>query len=260
MPECPSCSYKSNTKSALIAHYESKHEQLAKEIVKCSTDGCSNIFSYYPSSKEGNFCKKCVKSKNYHLTENKVDYFEVICENCRESFEVTESRYNSSDMYFCEKSCRDKYYKSRKGMECQNCGTKKMVESWEIEQGRKYCDRNCYIEDIQPADDNFNHEYYGPSFEKVREKVRIRDNSKCQICGKAKNVIGRYPSAHHITPVACFINNDNFVKDDANYVENLILLCEHHHTKVEKGVTSLNKQLDDKLLEKLELEPPIDSQ
>lgn len=245
------------TERAMKIHYKSTHgESLAKEETMCETEGCTNVFEYYPSDKSGKLCDKCTKNKNYHLTEQDVDYFRVTCANCGDEKTITESRFNTYDMYFCGTECRNEYFENKGTIECENCGNIKKVEAWMIEHGRRYCNRECYEED-NASDGLFNHNYYGKSFENVRDNVRERDNEKCQVCGKDKSDLGRIPSAHHVTPVQWFIDADEFSKDDANYEENMVLLCEHHHSLVEFDKINLEEHIDAELAEELELDDPV---
>lgn len=72
--------------------------------------------------------------------------------------------------------------------------------------------------------------YYGKGWYIQREKALKRDNHACQICGKTKEEIGRYPDVHHIIPFRLFDNNE-----EANKLTNLITLCPVHHITAERG-------------------------
>lgn len=65
---------------------------------------------------------------------------------------------------------------------------------------------------------------YGTDWKKIREKVLIRDNKQCQICGKFE---GRL-EIHHKKP---------FLMSGDNSMSNLVTLCAHCHRIVESEIT-----------------------
>jgi len=70
---------------------------------------------------------------------------------------------------------------------------------------------------------------YGPGWKKIRDRVRARDEYKCQVCGAVEST--RQHDVHHKTPFKSFAS-----REDANRLENLTTLCPSCHHKVEQNV------------------------
>lgn len=145
----------------------------------------------------------------------------------------------------------------KESVECNYCGELTQRRPSEIkETNNNFCSKACCQEFFASPESL---ESYDRNWIPIREKVRKRDNYECQICVKDKNDLGKNPSAHHITPVRNFVEADGFEKWEAHYTENLVLLCEHHHSKVERDIIDLEQNIDDELAEELEFENPISS-
>lgn len=69
--------------------------------------------------------------------------------------------------------------------------------------------------------------YYGRNWEEQREKAIERDGGKCHICGDPEIQV------HHVHPFRTF-GLENY--EEANRLENLICLCQEHHSQWE-GIT-----------------------
>lgn len=67
---------------------------------------------------------------------------------------------------------------------------------------------------------------YGPQWNVIREKVRRRDNYRCQHCGIIEK--DRAHDVHHKIPLRAFSS-----LDQANQLENLITLCHNCHSLAE---------------------------
>ncbi len=70
---------------------------------------------------------------------------------------------------------------------------------------------------------------YGPDWPKLRERVRARDQYKCQVCGTLET--NRQHDVHHKIPFRTFVD-----PLQANRLENLSTLCRTCHQKVEQNV------------------------
>lgn len=66
---------------------------------------------------------------------------------------------------------------------------------------------------------------YGWEWNKIREQILERDDYTCQVCGSEQNL-----HVHHLIPVYEFEEIS-----DAHFSENLIVLCNKCHPKVEVG-------------------------
>jgi len=70
---------------------------------------------------------------------------------------------------------------------------------------------------------------YGLEWGKIRERVRARDQYKCQVCGAPET--NRQHDVHHKIPFRTFVD-----PQQANRLENLSTLCRTCHQKVEQNV------------------------
>jgi DEAD/DEAH box helicase domain-containing protein len=70
---------------------------------------------------------------------------------------------------------------------------------------------------------------YGAEWPKIRERVRARDQYKCQVCGAVETT--RQHDVHHKVPFRTFMD-----PLQANRLENLSTLCRTCHQKVEQNV------------------------
>jgi len=88
---------------------------------------------------------------------------------------------------------------------------------------------------------------YGPDWPKIRDRVRARDEYRCQVCGAPEN--GRQHDVHHKTPFRWFLRNATtlvpagqtqrslqWVIQQANQLDNLTTLCHTCHQKAEQNV------------------------
>jgi len=71
---------------------------------------------------------------------------------------------------------------------------------------------------------------YGDNWDRQRKIALERDGECCQRCGTASEKIGKELDVHHIKPRHQF---DNPAR--ANFLANLITLCESCHGTVENG-------------------------
>lgn len=181
-----------------------------------------------------------------------------ICEYCGEKFEVKPSLDEITR--FCSRECIDNWkretgylrgdkhpsYKERVIKICKECGKKfKIMPS--AKEKAKFCSRECQnnwkrgrelpeeikqkMKGPRPSSQGSNHpnwkggasfEPYPPEFnERLKEKVRKRDNRTCQMCGTTANG-RRKMCVHHIDG-----NKENCS------LENLVTLC-----------TSCNRRLE----------------
>ena len=75
---------------------------------------------------------------------------------------------------------------------------------------------------------------YGSDWPKIRDRVRARDQYKCQVCGAVES--GRQHDVHHKIPFRAFVRDDMLGREQANRLENLTTLCPGCHKKVEQNV------------------------
>ncbi|MFH2103212.1 MAG: DEAD/DEAH box helicase [Chloroflexota bacterium] len=76
---------------------------------------------------------------------------------------------------------------------------------------------------------------YGPEWQQIRNRVRVRDGKRCQACGASEQ--GRQHAVHHRIPLRAFRAEDGkILRDQANRPENLVTLCHECHQQVEANV------------------------
>lgn len=199
-----------------------------------------------------NFCGKECRLK---FQRNSIKIF---CHYCGDSKKKPRSHVIGNNRNFCSNDCRKKYQKEDKqvNVECAECGeTFTKIKSRYTPYELHFCSDNCQYEHYT-KNDKLDYNRYGRVWISTREDVRDRDDHKCQICGKDSEDIGRRPSAHHITPLSWFYNNEDYSIEDAHYMKNLILLCPTHHNLVENDKLSLIEELPREKVDKLEFKPP----
>lgn len=232
----------------------------------CKT--CGKIFSSAPSHKR-KFCSRvCFAKRNknlslnakcgyckkkFHVKPSKLKYgkgkfcsfecyrksqinrIELICQECNKPFLVFPSKVKTGRKY-CSYKCAQiahrgegngKWVASVK-LICEFCEKVFYMKPWEagVGKGRRFCSSACRYRELRGEKHcnwcgGISWEPYGMGFNKVlKETIRCRDNHACQIgsCNKKQN--GRKFPVHHID-----YNKKN------NNPENLITLCNFHHTK-----------------------------
>ena len=95
---------------------------------------------------------------------------------------------------------------------------------------------------------------YGPGWSQIRERVRARDDYKCQMCGRPE--LDRQHDVHHKIPFRMFVKRSvpslditsqsqpslgddkilDLVRERANQLDNLTTLCPECHKKAENAV------------------------
>lgn len=232
-----------------------------KKFTSCKSQkriSCSKECAYKSMEKTHNKkCKWCSKS---FVTKNKKIVFcshkcvadslrgkmvEFSCDFCGKLVKEKEGQYNLSKNHFCSRKChnnwRDEFGK-KKTYVCEICGEK--FDSYFTKQ--KFCSHKCFYKyrDKNPrlfSGENSSNWKGGKSFEpynsdfneKLKNKIRKRDNYRCQQCFRhqdelfknTKAGIRRYKlSVHHI----------DYDKKN-NRPENLISLCVVCHAQTGFG-------------------------
>jgi len=76
---------------------------------------------------------------------------------------------------------------------------------------------------------------YGSNWQQIRERVRARDEYKCQMCGRPE--LKRQHDVHHKIPFRMFRDETgNIMRERANQLDNLTTLCPECHKKAETAV------------------------
>ncbi|WP_172795754.1 HNH endonuclease [Haloferax sp. Q22] len=159
---------------------------------------------------------------------------------------------------YCSTDCayRHRELKAIVSIECDWCGSEFERKKCNVKENN-FCSRNCYYrykkeEDILDYEAENNPHWkggyspdFGSNWEEQRRKCWERDSYSCVVCGKGKSELGQRPAVHHIKPRRCFEKLEN-----ANRLDNLVTLCQHHHMVVEGwNLIPSNSDVDLKKLE-----------
>jgi len=212
-------------------------------LVKCPTCGRSDF------GKPGD-----MKVHHYQAHGESIAEETVECAWCGKNKIVTAGEVARSNRFFCDNDCKSEWQSKevceqnhpswdggKVAVECDWCGAeRRMYPSHAAGADHHFCpgtrcadfwrSENFSGED-SPRWRGGYRDYYGPSWRRQRRKARDRDNNTCQICGVAKDDIGRNMSVHHITPFRRFgVENHK----EANALDNLISLCPSCHQRAEQ--------------------------
>jgi len=240
---CPVCSKLYESSSGLIKHLN--NENNCKGTHECDK------------------CGRQLMSYNGLTTHHKVMHDEsigakTVCDYCGNEFQRDAYEIKQWDTHFCDKDCKAKYQSETytgdnhhqwKGgkvdVECTYCGTitKKRPSSM-TDTDLNFCDKSCHGawlsknisgENNPLYKENKEDIKYGRNWRKQRLKATIRDQSRCQVCGKTPVDINRSLSVHHIIPRSTF--KDEYPEPEwwqrANKIDNLISLCGSCHRRWE---------------------------
>ena len=234
-------------------HEYRKKYPIKRNTVKIICKQCKKEFENYKSNHRKFCCKKCSdKYQKGKPGNRKRNGIYKKCLNCGKEFYLPKWRMkrNISPKY-CSRKCADK---KRNGMmitsevrNCKICGKEFKVMQSMLKNGRgKYCSMKCYhldqervkflkghipwnkgLKGYQALEKHPNwlggksFEPYGIEFNnRLKEKIRKRDNYTCQECGYTQEQLRYKLCVHHID-----YNKQN------NNLDNLITLCRSCHTK-----------------------------
>lgn len=211
---------------------------------------CGDEFEVKPHKKDN---KRFCSLECYHNWRGSQDFWkehpqtkeriELECKWCKREFKVVPSK---QERKFCSKNCHDKYrskfltgkdnpnYKPKvhETRICKYCNEEFETYTFSHVECCSFECRNNWVSKNWVGENNPLYEggemYYGENWHRKRKKVLERDNRKCVICKKGKEELGQMPSVHHIKPIRSFDN-----PEDANKLDNLVTVCEAHHSKIE---------------------------
>lgn len=170
--------------------------------------------------------------------------FPTTCTECGDTV-VKVQEEHAEGLSFCDKECEAEWRSNQTGKDsfrweggveprdCPNCGDTHTPEP--EARYRETCSDEClskYRSEIIRGEDNPNWKggyghYYGSDWQEVRDKIRLRDNNTCQVCGFTTDE--RFIPVHHIIPVREFMPEPN----DAHYEANLAQVCRSCHPTME---------------------------
>lgn len=193
-------------------------------------------------------CQKVFETRGqmrqHHAMSHGVSLRLQECEVCGDEFNGgstrrTCSRNCQSELYTVDEVMSGEnnpnYQGAGRSRECRWCGSSFEAYRSQVDAGNaKFCSQTCYdqwrIEEWKPPKGDEHWLWnggpdidYGDDWQEVREKVIERDEI-CQKCDQAGGIL----DVHHIVPIRTFDE-----PEEANVMDNLILLCRSCHMKVE---------------------------
>lgn len=202
---------------------------------------CGDQFKVYKSRKDAKFCSRDCYLRSEHNPNNRKEKIQVSCVYCGTLFERIPSLVERTEKNFCNYNCMARWQSENLTREdhpswsggSETCVCEKCGEEYEEISSRKertrFCSKSCHMEWFTAKGPENpwwrgGKEGFGDEWTKKREKAIERDNSECQICGESELI-----DVHHIIPRREFQN-----ADEADFLENLVVLCRPHHVKVER--------------------------
>ena len=237
---CPDCGKAFHGRTGLVSHHAQIHDGRLSGYGKvCGV--CGSEFT--SSKKDMKYCSpKCgSKSQKKRVI--------IECEWCEVEFETTPSL--SKRKRFCSLDCKTDWFSDHfRGenhpnykdntveRECSTCGVCFEVKQHVIDSrdhNRVFCSRKCsnrwksekWVGENNPLYKGGD-SYYGENWHRQRKRALRRDQHRCQDCRAISSELPREPSVHHIIPI-----RDFDVPENANYLDNLICLCQTCHSKWE---------------------------
>lgn len=258
--ECPTCGREFDSRRGLGVHHVHAHEERLPNRV------CANCDQSFYAEYEKKYCSPACRASGVSFEgENNPNYSgateEATCRLCG-----TEFTYYPSDKegLFCPDCVAENEWQTLPGIDgtdnprwnggkltvsCTVCGT--AVERYPSEFGSDVvcCSTDCRREWLSETFAGAGHpnwkggtnEPYGQGWAKVRREALERDHYCCRVCQKSRADIGRNPDVHHIIPVRVFIESDDFEKEDAHTLDNVVSLCIDCHRKADVGNISAEK-------------------
>lgn len=175
----------------------------------------------------------------------------LTCDHCGDEYDVYPARADESR--FCSFDCLGSAREATMGgennpswsggavsIECEYCGDEYDVTPAKARSSR-FCSPEClgaHHRKVRSGSDSPTwrggyEPYYGPNWREKRRQVLIRDQARCQDCGKTDQQSlqqhGASLEIHHQTPFREFRNDDEVNYQAANRLENLITLCKTCH-------------------------------
>jgi len=188
-------------------------------------------------SEDSKLSKSGLSKKIYRNTEyrQRSARKEKNCERCGQNFKPE----SSPEQSYCSRRCftKSKIKSEKILVECENTGcekTKEVTKNSFESQKNHYCSTDCFHDDRSrkmTGSENPNWKNgksfkdYPAEFNKeLKEKIRIKYNKTCQICGIAQENLDKKLDVHHLDE-----NKNNLDKN------NLVALCRKCHSSMQNS-------------------------
>lgn len=230
---CPTCNKEYKNLTAVKIHHTKTHgKSIAGFEYDCAWCGNTVIKNNttYEKAFCSNSCRDNWQSDNWSGENNpnfKDSIRELTCNYCGDTFKRYPSQAKNGRGKFCSMSCsqKDKSGENAPNYQqvecvCQECGESFSVRKYRKDDAR-FCSYSCHYDYM----DEGASVYYGDMWDEVADEMREKADNKCQICGTEGE---KKLPVHHIIRVREFDN-----PNDAHFEENLVVLCQSHHMKME---------------------------
>jgi hypothetical protein len=212
MSDCPTCERSFSSELGMKQHHKQTHgESISGELVECAFCG-ENFRTPSNRVKDNNFCKP--ECHNKWMSNNQTGegnpawdggMVETTCDNCGKDLQRKPCREESK--HFCNQVCQGEW-------RSENLTGQ---DSWAYKDGSSL--------------ENY---YNTQSWKQFKREMRDELDTDCQICGEIRD---RQNALHHIIRMGDFEN-----REDANFEENVVFLCQSHHMELENQ--SVEKQME----------------
>lgn len=232
MSECPTCGKEYKSRRGVEQHHSKTHnERIGGTKVDC--ENCGDTVRRKPSRIEN--CKNIFCSTECKSDYERVDRLKKICEKCGDGFTTPPWE----DAIHCSNDCA----KGTKIIDCEYCG-----DEYEVFRSAEssFCSKGCQHEwqkENWTGENGPNwkggwEKYYGAGWQEFRREIREYYNHTCQECGEECQ--HKHHDVHHIKPIREFDAVEN-----AHFKQNVVLLCESCHKRIEVLTTDEQRQLFD---------------
>lgn len=245
--------------------------------VKVQCHWCSKSLErphWWANRQERHFCDMKCKGhwQSTQTGENANAYkgtmVQVLCSHCGKIVERDPSKVGRNDNFFCSPECLNEWRAIHMRREnnpnwvepiitqCAFCGSlleRNPSRVGVTERKVHFCSKDCRYGWMSNAlsGENSPHwkggtiRYYGPNWNRQRQRARKRDNHTCQHCGITRQELGRELHVHHIQSFRSFdyLPGENENYRQANRLANLISLCPSCHKRAEHGQIPIQPRL-----------------
>lgn len=218
---------------------------------------CGNVFQTIPSETR-KFCSQLCGAKYYspwtkEQEELLVNYYPI--KQYAELEKIIGQSRKAIDHKICTKYPQLKKHKPSVVINCTQCGKEIKRYQCLLRSGKwgNFCSKKCrgywisenIIGENHPSWKGGYFPYFGTNWRKIKRAVRANKNLRCYLCGIHESKLDIKLHIHHKTP-----RRDFEKVEDSNTLENLVLLCNKCHKKVENYA---NKHRDMSTLRQTEM-------
>lgn len=242
MEACPECDRLYMNKTGVKQH-ASKQHALDLSTVEKECPHCNDVFECKDYAEKEYCSNKCANNARAEAyAEKRID---VECIYCGDVISLPPCFADGRK--YCSQSCRsldlcEKGIINQSNREihvCKYCGDEYDVVPAESENTR-FCSRSCHGK-WKTGSRNPNWRggevgYYGPNWIEQRRQARIRDQSRCQICGATPLDTGEEMTVHHIEKMRQFKAKYDAPDwyEKGNRLDNLMCVCRGCHAIAER--------------------------